>query len=115
MNRSATFFGVVLSLGVSVGASVANATDILWANVSAVGKLTKGEGAASAERQAKGTYLVSFNGDVSKCNYGISLTNYGVAFTRPSVSDKSSVFIGIVDINGADFKDTSFYLQVICK
>lgn len=78
-------------------------------------KIHDGEGASSAERQSKGTYLVVFNGDVSKCNYWISLANYGIAFTRPSAGDKTAVFIGIIDSRSEDSLDVNFYLQVVCK
>jgi hypothetical protein len=115
MHRSAPLLPVLLALGVSLGSATANATDVFWANVSSVGKLTRGEGASSAERLSKGTYLVTFNANVSKCNYGISLTSYGIAFTRPSAGDNTSVFIGIITADSEDFLDTNFYLQVICK
>ena len=115
MNRVATLLPLALALSVSVGSSPALATDVFWANVSAAGKLTRGEGVSSATRQSKGAYLVAFNANVSKCNYGISLSTYGIAFTRPAAGDATAVFIGIIDSASEDFLDTNFYLQVICK
>jgi hypothetical protein len=106
-----------LAIGLSVGClppSSAEAATVLWANVNAKGNLDKGEGATSAKQQSKGTYLVFFERNVSKCNYGISLVSYGITLVKPSATDKNSVLVGIIDTQSEDFQDTAFYLQVIC-
>lgn len=116
MHRFAKLLPVALAACLSVAGSLpAHATDILWANVQANGTLVRGEGAITADRQSKGEYLVTFNRNVSKCNYQLSLFQYGIAFVRPSVADKNEVFIGMVTANSQEHLDSTFYLEVICK
>lgn len=115
MLRIARFLPIAVAIGLSAVSVPAKAATVLWANVNANGTLARGEGAVQAQRTAKGAYLVTFNRNVARCNYGISLYRYGMAFTKPSVAAQTDVFIGIIDNLSKDNLDTSFYLQVICR
>lgn len=116
MKRILTLLSVTLAIGLAAGSLPARAaSNILWANVSADGTLVRGDGAASAKRNSKGTYVVSFNAVVTKCSYSLTTAQYSATLIRPLSGDNTALLIGIIDTRGEDFLDSTFYLQVFCK
>jgi len=96
-----------------------------WAVVNTNGTLARGHDAtASAQDGSLGTYLVTFNKDVSGCAYvataGVALstdvTDDAVVFNvAPSTAGTNTVFVEEYDIIlASDSYSTGFHLVVTC-
>jgi hypothetical protein len=90
--------------------------------VAANGTLKRGIGAVlAAQPEGKGTYVVSFNTNISSCAYVVTIgetdsngsQDAAVATVVGRSGDDHGVFIDIYDANGAE-KNAPFHLDVGC-
>lgn len=96
------------------------AATALWASVDQNGTLVRNRGAASAQRNAVGTYQVVFNQDVTGCIYqatpggpttGLSSAHITVS-QLPAVS--AGVRVATFNPTVTAAQDSSFFLAVFC-
>lgn len=97
--------------------------EFLWAVVNANGTLARGSGATGATKPATGTYVVTFDRDISACSY--TATSWDSASGASSVYARietgagnsltsSQVRIGIINTTSATLVDFGSSLQVMC-
>jgi hypothetical protein len=86
----------------------------LWAVVNAEGTFARFKGATSVENVAEGSYVVTFNRDVSACAFAATI--YGVPsgqITAQNAPGVGTVYVSTANSSGAAVNKT-FHLAVLC-
>jgi hypothetical protein len=91
----------------------------LWAVVDAGGVLSRNKGVASASKSGTGTYIVTFNQDVTGCSYQATLGGPTTANPNGEVSPAqrsgTAAALDVITYNPAGTAtDKPFYLAVFC-
>ena len=91
----------------------------LWAVVDPAGVLVRNKGVSSASRTGTGTYIVTFNQDVTGCSYqgtiGGPTTNNTPGEISPAQRSGAATALDVTTYNSAGAAtDKPFYLAVFC-
>lgn len=91
----------------------------LWAVVDSAGVLVRNKGVASASRNGAGTYIVTFNQDVTGCSYQATIggptTANNPGEVSPAQRSGAATALDVLTYNSAGTtSDRAFYLAVFC-
>ena len=100
------------------GENGASAT-ALWAVVDGGGALSRNKGVASSSRSGTGTYIVTFNQDVTGCSYQATIggptTTNNTGEVSPAQRSGVAAALDVITYNSAGAAtDKPFYLAVFC-
>ena len=102
-------------------------TEVLWARIDAAGHLSRGFGATTSIREDGVGYSVTFDRDVSRCGWVVTLesTTSGLGevparlvptvrlLGDETVESRSTLYVVISDLEGA-FAHVPFHVAVLC-